>query len=142
MGKKDSSLLKDIGWGVAEVAWLAGEYVYDKFVYDSDGYDRNGFHEYYKVHKITNTEFDENGFNKRGIHQSTNTKFDKNGYDKNGFNKKGIHQLTNTKWDKLGFNSYGFNIHGIHKITDNCQVQSKNAPECSAKVHHLVTPIC
>jgi hypothetical protein len=23
-----------------------------------------------------------------------------------------------------------------------CQVQSKNAPECSAKVHHLVTPIC
>jgi|GEM_PF-1843229 uncharacterized coiled-coil protein SlyX len=24
----------------------------------------------------------------------------------------------------------------------NCQVQSKNAPECSAKVHHLVTPIC
>jgi uncharacterized circularly permuted ATP-grasp superfamily protein len=24
----------------------------------------------------------------------------------------------------------------------SCQVQSKNAPECSAKVHHLVTPIC
>jgi hypothetical protein len=28
------------------------------------------------------------------------------------------------------------------KNEDNCQVQSKNAPECSAKVHHLVTPIC
>tara|TARA_B100001063_G_scaffold224980_1_gene233453 strand:+ start:13889 stop:14095 length:207 start_codon:yes stop_codon:yes gene_type:complete len=27
------------------------------------------------------------------------------------------------------------------KIGAYCQVQSKNAPICSAKVHHLVTPI-
>ncbi len=30
----------------------------------------------------------------------------------------------------------------VEKSIYKCQVQSKNAPECSAKVHHLVTPIC
>jgi hypothetical protein len=27
-------------------------------------------------------------------------------------------------------------------MIEQCQVQTKNAPICSAKVHHLVTPIC
>ncbi len=27
-------------------------------------------------------------------------------------------------------------------ISDYCQVQPKNVPICSAKMHHLVTPIC
>jgi hypothetical protein len=38
--------------------------------------------------------------------------------------------------------SFYENGYGIEKDLEQCQVQSKNAPECSAKVHHLVTPIC
>jgi hypothetical protein len=39
-------------------------------------------------------------------------------------------------------NGKHFNLLHIVRVADYCQVQSKNAPECSAKVHHLVTPIC
>jgi hypothetical protein len=43
---------------------------------------------------------------------------------------------------------YENRIEKYQKIITNlkkenyCQVQTKNAPICSAKVHHLVTPIC
>jgi hypothetical protein len=59
------------------------------------------------------------------------------------------HESTNLDLKTVGslktrgkYNKKVFTLSTIFKWYYYCQVQTKNAPICSAKVHHLVTPIC
>ena len=80
---------------------------YDKTGRDEYGIDKNNFdHEGY--HRVTNTKFDENNFNKRGFydglgfHKVTETKFDENNFDTDK-----IHKVTGTKFDEEGYDVDG-----------------------------------
>ena len=88
---------------------------YDKTGRDEYGIDKNNFdHEGY--HRVTNTKFDENNFNKRGFydglgfHKVTETKFDENNFDTDK-----IHKVTGTKFDEEGYDYLGFDEDGWDK---------------------------
>lgn len=61
-----------------------------------------------------NEEWDENGFNEKGLHIKTGTQYDDKGFDKDGYNKWGYNK---DALDREGYDRRGFNKYGIHKIT-------------------------
>ena len=99
---------------------------------DKEGYDKEGFHLESKLHKITGTEFDLDGYEWHG--------YDREGYRRSGFNANKVDRLgykeeisssdarrrlcdngseiyDSNGFDKKGFDKKGFNRAGIHKAT-------------------------
>ncbi|GEM_PF-1269789 len=104
---------------------------YDKYGYLRNGFSRNGFNRE-GINKITQTQYNENGFNVHGYNKDglniggfNKDGLSQNGYNQAGFDKNGIHQITKVKYDpkgidmdgynKLGFNNLGFTRLGINK---------------------------
>lgn len=77
---------------------------YDLEGYNQSGYDKNGYNK---------EGYDKNGFNREGFDLSG---FDQSGYDKNGYNKEGY---DSEGYDKEGYNKSGWNKEGINKNTLN-----------------------
>lgn len=83
------------------------------------------------IHKITKTEYDDNGynvsgfnedgFNRVGIHRKTNTKYNEEGFDLSGYNELGYDKegYDANGYDKKGFDHHGFNQKRIHKNTES-----------------------
>ena len=80
-------------------------------IYDERGFNLDGFN------IITESPFDEDGFSINGMHRDTGTL-----YDLRGFNTRGIHIITKRPYDDKGFDygghdSRGFDKDGIHEDT-------------------------
>lgn len=88
---------------------------YDKDGYNINGFDKNGIH--FNGTRYDNDGYDKNGFSKQKIHKITHTEYDEDGYDyqgydKNGFNRRGYNK---DRYNKDGYDKKGFNKEGVNK---------------------------
>lgn len=99
---------------------------YDKYGFDIEGYNFEGINKqgFTKVgwNMYTDSKYDYNNFDMRGIHLKTKTNIDERGfdykgnnhftnskYDKNDFDFQGINKKTKTEYNKTGWTWYGLN---------------------------------
>lgn len=87
--------------------------------------DQRGFDLKTKIHSVTNTTYDENGYNINGIDTDG---FNFDGYDQNGFNKNGFDKdgYNNKRYDQDGFDKNGYNKDGFDRDGYNIEGYDKN----------------
>lgn len=88
--------------------------------YDIDGYSKIGAYSSEFAFFVTDEGFADStkGYNSKGFnffrkHRLTNTEYDPDGYNAEGFDRNGIHRETHTKWSPGGFNVHGKDKSGI-----------------------------
>jgi hypothetical protein len=68
----------------------------------------------------SDSEYDEYGFDARGIHRDTRKRYDSKGFDKRGFrrNRKGRNRITQTLFDTEGRNRRGQRVFALDTVFD------------------------